>query len=245
MERMGRMLFQPGVINLPARKAATMPVSMGIHAVVAAAVVVIPLLGPNVQLPPGITDSVFFVEPTIAPPVPPPPASGPACKICNSTGKSQVQTTGLVAPPREVPDGMPANPIELDGLPGGDPNGVVGGLWGSPGTGQVVAGLPPVAHVDSPPVRVGGDVREPRKLRDVAPEYPRTAIAGRIEGSVAVEFTITPQGRVAGAHVVKSHALFDQAALDAVQQWIYTPTLLNGVPVPVLMTVTVNFSFRR
>jgi periplasmic protein TonB len=245
MERKGRPLFETGVINLPARNAATMPVSMGIHAAIAAAVVVIPLLGPTVQLPPAINDSIFFVRPTIAPEPPPPVALGPACKACNTAATNQAKATNIVAPPRDIPDGLPENPIELGGLMGGDPNGVDGGLVGSQGTGQVIGGLPPLAHVDPPPVRVGGDVREPRKLRDVAPAYPRPAIAAHIEGSVVVEFTITPQGRVAGVHVARSHALFDQAAIDAVQQWIYTPTLLNGVPVPVLMTVTVNFSFRR
>jgi len=245
MERMGRMLFETGVISFPARKASTMPMSIGIHAVVAAAVVVIPLLGPNVQLPPAINDSVFFVRPTVAPPPPPPPAAGPACKACNSAGKTKPGVMSIMAPPTKVPEGLQESSIDLDGLTGGDPNGVDGGLVGSQGTGQVIGGLPPVVHQDPPAVRVGGIVKEPLKLHNVAPVYPHSAVAAHIEGSVAVEFTITPQGRVAAVKVVKSHPLFDQAAIDAVRQWIYTPTLLNGVPVPVLMTVTVNFSFRR
>ncbi len=58
---------------------------------------------------------------------------------------------------------------------------------------------------------------------------------------VVIEATIDPSGRVADARILRSIPLLDQAALDAVRQWEYTPTLLNGVAVPVTMTVTVQF----
>jgi len=58
---------------------------------------------------------------------------------------------------------------------------------------------------------------------------------------VIVEATIGPDGKVIDAKVLRSIPLLDQAALDAVQQWEYTPVLLNGVPVPVVITVTINF----
>ena len=88
---------------------------------------------------------------------------------------------------------------------------------------------------------MGGQIREPRKLRNVKPEYPAIARQARVQGIVILECTISPQGRVANVVVLRSIPLLDQAAIDAVRQWVYEPTLLNGVPVPVIMTVTVNF----
>jgi TonB family protein len=91
------------------------------------------------------------------------------------------------------------------------------------------------------PVRVGGHIKAPTKIKDVKPVYPATAMAARVAGAVVVEATIDPEGKVIDAKVVRSVPMLDQAALDAVRQWEYTPTLLNGAPVPVLITVTVNF----
>jgi protein TonB len=91
-------------------------------------------------------------------------------------------------------------------------------------------------------VRVGGDIAEPKKLRDVKPVYPAIAQAANVSGVVILEAVIDEQGNVANARVLRSIALLDQAALDAVYQWKFVPTLLNGVPTPVIMTVTVNFS---
>ena len=91
-------------------------------------------------------------------------------------------------------------------------------------------------------VRVGGDIKEPKKIKDVKPVYPAIAQSARVSGAVTIEATIGPDGKVAGANVVRSIPLLDQAALDAVRQWEYTPTLLNGMPVPVIVTVTINFT---
>ena len=94
------------------------------------------------------------------------------------------------------------------------------------------------------PVPVGGRIREPRKLRHVAPVYPEIARAARVQGVVVVECTLTPEGRVADARALRGHPLLEGAAVQAVAQWAFTPTLLNGVPVPVIMTVTVKFELR-
>jgi periplasmic protein TonB len=74
--------------------------------------------------------------------------------------------------------------------------------------------------------------------------YPSIAQSARVQGVVIVEATIGPDGKVSDARVLRSIPLLDQAALDAVRQWVFTPTLLNGVPVPVIMTVTVNFTLQ-
>jgi TonB family protein len=91
------------------------------------------------------------------------------------------------------------------------------------------------------PVRVGGNIRPPTKTRHVNPAYPEIAMSARVQGVVILEAVIDEQGRVAEARVLRSIALLDQAALDAVRQWEFTPTLLNGAPVPIIMTVTVQF----
>ena len=91
------------------------------------------------------------------------------------------------------------------------------------------------------PVRVGGNIKAPRKLRDVRPEYPPIAIASKIQGVVILETTIDTNGRVMTARVLRSVPLLDEAALQAVSQWEFEPTLVNGVPTPVIMTTTVNF----
>jgi len=90
-------------------------------------------------------------------------------------------------------------------------------------------------------VRVGGRIKPPTKIRDVTPVYPAIAQSAHVAGVVTIEATIGPDGKVVDAKVVRSIPMLDQAALDAVRQWEYTPTLLNGKPVPVLVTVTINF----
>ncbi len=94
------------------------------------------------------------------------------------------------------------------------------------------------------PVRVGGNIRPPTKVKDVRPVYPSIAQSARVQGVVIIEATIGPDGKVKDARVLRSIPLLDQAALEAVRQWEFTPTLLNGVPVPVIMTVTVNFTLQ-
>jgi len=94
------------------------------------------------------------------------------------------------------------------------------------------------------PLRIGGDIKEPKKLVDVKPIYPEIAMASRVQGIVILEIMLDEQGSVASAKVLRSQPLLDQAAIDAVRQWKFTPTFLNGAPVSVIMTVTVNFSLQ-
>lgn len=82
---------------------------------------------------------------------------------------------------------------------------------------------------------------DPVKIKDVQPVYPAIAQNARVTGTVTIEATVGPNGRVTKAEVVRSVPLLDQAALDAVRQWEYRPSTLNGRPVPAVVTVTVNF----
>ena len=93
-------------------------------------------------------------------------------------------------------------------------------------------------------MRVGGNIKPPQKTKRRRPVYPPIAQSARVQGVVIIEATIGPNGAVQDARVLRSIPLLDQAALDAVRQWEFTPTLLNGVPVPVIMTVTVQFTLQ-
>lgn len=92
------------------------------------------------------------------------------------------------------------------------------------------------------PVRVGGSIKTPMKIRDVKPVYPPDAQAAKVSGIVIVEATIGTDGTVTDARVLRGQPLLNEAAVAAVRQWQYAPTLSNGVPVPVILTVTVTFS---
>lgn len=102
---------------------------------------------------------------------------------------------------------------------------------------------PPITSPEvQAPVRVGGAIPPPKKIVDVRPVYPPDALAARVQGVVILEVTIGHDGTVEDAAVLRSIPMLDQAALDAVRQWVFTPTLLNGTSVLVIMTVTVNFT---
>ena len=91
-------------------------------------------------------------------------------------------------------------------------------------------------------VRPGGRLMAPKKIKDVPPVYPPLAKSAHVSGEVTIEATIGVDGKVVDAKVINSVPMLDQAALDAVRQWEYLPSMLNGKPVPVLVTVTVKFT---
>ena len=94
------------------------------------------------------------------------------------------------------------------------------------------------------PMRIDGRfVEPPRKLRDVKPVYPPILFQQGVTGTVGLEIVITRSGCVSGVSVLRSVAgAMDLAALRAVSGWLFTPTVLDGKPVPVIMTVTVSFT---
>ena len=94
------------------------------------------------------------------------------------------------------------------------------------------------------PFRIGGGIRAPRKVADVAPVYPPEAQEARVQGVVVMELTLSRTGEVSDVEVLRSTPLLDEAAVAAVRQWRYEPTLVDGEPVSILMTVTMNFRLR-
>jgi len=103
---------------------------------------------------------------------------------------------------------------------------------------------PPGDPSTAAPMRVGGNIRPPVKLVDVKPVYPLDAQQGRVQGVVIIEARIDEAGNVTNARILRSIPMLDQAALDAVTQWKFSPTEMDGAPVPVIMTVTVNFTLQ-
>ena len=95
-----------------------------------------------------------------------------------------------------------------------------------------------------PPLRPGENLPAPTKIVDVQPAYPEIAQSARVQGVVIIDAVIDESGNVSAARVARSIPLLDQSALDAVKQWKFTPTLLNGAPVPVVVTMTINFTLR-
>lgn len=91
------------------------------------------------------------------------------------------------------------------------------------------------------PVRLHSGIQAPIKLVHVDPSYPALAQSARIQGVVILEAVIDGSGRVESVQVIRSIPMLDQAAIAAVRQWRYTPAMLNGAAVPVIMTITVNF----
>jgi periplasmic protein TonB len=234
-------LIESDVVAHKTGQGKTLPVSLILHGVALIFIIVVPLLQPAELPEPAAAVKAFFVEPISAPPPPPPPPP-PAAKRPDAPKpipKPVLTEAPKFTAPIEVPEQIkPEEGLDL-GVEGGVAGGVEGGVPGGV-VGGVVGGLPD-APAPVQAVRVGGQIKEPKKLKAVPPSYPDIAKQARVQGVVILECTISPQGKVTDVKVLRGIPLLDAAAIDAVRQWVYTPTLLNGVPVPVIMTVTVNF----
>jgi len=126
------------------------------------------------------------------------------------------------------------------GVAGGSMGGVLGGVIGGMGTAP-----PPPKPRPTGPVRVGGNVQAARIVNRVQPVYPPLARQTRISGTVRLHAIISKDGTIQQLEVMSGHPLLQQAALDAVRQWSYQPTLLTGEPVEVDTTIDVIFSLNQ
>ena len=211
-----------------------LPVSVAVHAAALFVFLITPVVA-GVHLPVPWPLSTAYVAAMASPP--PLPVHRPASTPKPDTGA-----------PTGAADHISHDDVESSDAPdadGGLPSVGVATVGLSPHMGLnvvVVPPPPPAPAIERPqPVRVGGVIREPRKLVHVAAEYPEIARRARVEGLVVIEAMIDERGAVVDARVLRSVPLLDAAALTAVKEWRYTPTLLNGVPVRVLMAVTFNF----
>ncbi len=186
------------------------------------------------------------------PPPPPPPASVAAAKVVrvmeSDILNGRLRTPGRIpqtvqmireeeAPPDlsggGVPGGVPG------GIPGGQLGGVIGGILSSTPSSAAV----PKLAIPVPPkrIRVSQGVTEGRLVRKIEPNYPPLALSARIQGQVLLTAIISKTGEIQNLVLVSGHPMLVPAALAAVKQWRYRPFLLNGEPVEVETTITVNF----
>jgi protein TonB len=212
----------------------TLALSILVHVAAVVALIVAPLVATDVLPEPWRAVEYIQVVPARIEPPPPP--------VPRQTAPQPAQVSADAAPVDEPariepePDAPP--PVSLDAwLSTIDGVALIGELAGGDP-------LPPPPPVEREPMRVGGSISRPERIRSVAPIYPPIARAAHVEGVVIVEAVLGADGQVREARVLRSIPLLDAAALAAVEQWQFTPTLLNGHAVPVVMTVTVVFSLR-
>lgn len=214
----------------------TIGVSIVAHVIAIAAIVITPILAVDAVPAPATVIGVF-VPPKALPPPPPAPRIAPP----DSTTRTEVPAVSYEAPVGVHPERVETPPsIASNAVEGGSPFGLIESVGSAPAPPPP----PPVVPRPPGPVRIGGDIREPQKVHNVAPVYPSLARQVRVQGTVVIQAVIGVDGSVREAQVQSSVPLLDQAALDAVRQWRYRPTLLNGVAVPVIMTVSVRFTLQ-
>jgi protein TonB len=211
--------------------------SIAVHAVVIGAAMVTRLFATTELPDPPLTTMFAMVTPQ-APEVQPPPAQKMRTATAPPLNHAVVplEAPEVIAPEPLAPfDVAPVGASTIIGEPGGSAGDLLG-----------AAPPPPVPRVVERPrlVPVGGVVRPPQKVHHVAPSYPPIAQAARVSGLVILEALIAEDGSVRDVKVLKSVPLLDAAAAEAVRQWRFTPTLLNGVPVQVIMSVTVTFALK-
>ncbi|HEY7173116.1 MAG TPA: energy transducer TonB [Vicinamibacterales bacterium] len=225
-------------------------VAVSMHVVMLIAIV-LPLLYATDRLPEVKTITAFVAD--VAPPPPPPPPPAPAPRRGDEARPQPVQTAGAFAAPLEAPAEIrpePAGLIGSEGVEGGVEGGIAGGVVGGIVGGLVAAPPPPPPPPPPPavargPVRIGGDLQAPALVKRVEPVYPDLAVAAKITGIVILEATVGGNGAVEQVRVLRSVKFLDQAAIEAVKQWKYSPLVLNGVPTPFVLTVTLSFSLKQ
>jgi len=244
-------MFEEMVVSSPkgkkTNKSWTVIVSGIVQATFLAVLILIPLI--YTEALPKASLATLLVAPPPPPPPPPPPAATQIVKV-----KPQVHLMDagkLVAPkaiPKEVkiikeeaeqPDAMGAMGGVPGGVPGGQMGGVIGGVIGG------VGGAPPPPKPTQQRIRQGGAVQAAMLVNRVQPQYPPLARQTRISGTVRLHAIISKDGSVQQLEVLSGHPLLVQAALDAVRQWKYRPTTLNGEPVEVDTTIDVIFSLNQ
>lgn len=212
--------------------------SIVVHAVLLGAAIIAPIYLADDGLNLTAMTKTFLVAPP--PPAPPPPPA----QIQKVAAPVHAITAAPLVAPKVVPknievakDEPPAEaPDASAGIAGGVPGGQLGGVLS--GVGSSTPAPPP-----KPPsvLPVGGDVKAPKLLSKVEPEYPLVAKTSRVQGTVRIDAVIDQQGNVVRAHAVGGPGLLIPAALAAVDKWKYAPTYLNGQPISVAMQVTVDF----
>jgi len=243
-------MFLPGkeIRKTHVRKGLTFSLSLLLHALLIAAIIVVPLLRAEAQLP-----EFKFIDVLIAPPVLPGVPPGPGRGGKTPTGPIDTTKGPKNPPPSNKPRGFMA-PIDIpteiiDENPSDfiveEPSGP--GVVGGEGDGKTpwIVGKDILPEEVNPLEKAITTIRPPRLIKKVNPVYSPIAISAHVSGSVVIEAVTDIYGRVRKTRVVSGHALLSASALEAVREWIYEPYLVTGIPKPVSFTVTVTFTLEK
>ena len=240
------MFEQSVLVQQPTNKGWSFLLSLGLESFLVAVAVALPLLFTN-ALP-----RVQWIDTVILPPRPAPAPAPVAARATNNSRPSAVAPRVFVAP-RQIPqtiavlnDAMPAPDVTPQSGLVGDPRGMgfVEALHGPP-LPIVEPFRPAPAPITTPaakPVRVGGSVLAAKLIHKVVPVYPALAKQARIQGAVHLMGVVAKDGTMQNLRLISGHPLLAKAAMDAVLQWVYRPTLLNGEPVEVTAPIDVTFT---
>lgn len=241
-------VFEQSLLQNEAKKPWNFVASFATELLIISLALLVPLLYRD-HLPPIHWKDIVFAPPPPPAPVPVQPAHGdvPLSSTALTVHRTFVFTPDTHARPAQPASATftPETPPSLG--PVGVPDGI-GGANKAFGTflPNVVAPPPPPPHVEkhqpSAPVPVGGDVQMAKLIRKVIPEYPPLARSARISGIVRLIGMIAKDGTIQNLQLVSGHPLLARAAMDAVRQWVYKPTLLNGMPVEVIAPIEVTFT---
>jgi len=235
--------------NKKTNKPWTVVLSMLLQVGFLAILILIPLIYTE-ALPKTLMSSILLAPP---PPPPPPPPPAPV-QVVKIKPVAHLMEAGKLVAPKAIPKDVKIikeeeQPPDMGaGIAGGVPGGVSGGSMGGV-LGGVIGGAgsapppPPKAAVTR--TRVGGAVQAAKLVNRVQPVYPPLARQTRISGTVKLHAIIGKDGAVTQLQVLSGHPLLVQSALDAVKQWRYQPTLLNGEPVEVDTEIDVIFSLAQ
>jgi len=213
-----------------------------LEAVIVIVLILIPLMFTE-ALPKGQL-MTFLVAPPPPPPPPPPPAAAvKVVKVETDIVNNQLRTPTKI--PQKVQilkedEAPPPSTGVVGGVPGGVPGGQMGGVIGG-----IISSTPVAVPKMATPtrIRVSQGVTAGMKIHDVSPQYPQMAKIARVQGPVVLAAVIGKDGAIQNLRVVSTASpLLNQSALDAVKQWRYRPYILNGEPVEVDTTITVNFT---
>jgi periplasmic protein TonB len=225
-------------------KRATIPIAYILECMGIAVMIIIPLI--RYQALPTATWSMSLAAPPPPPPPPPPPAAAPVRVIRHVTAADLMKAPTVIPKTIQQVKDQPEPPPQpsvgvVGGVPGGMPGGTPGGVLGSILTSSAVA--PPPPKVTAPKrIRVSSGVEAAQIISKMQPEYPPLAKMARIQGTVKLEAVISKDGTIQELKVISGHPLLVKAAVEAVQQWRYRPTLLSGEPVEVQTEVDVIFT---
>ena len=231
---------------MPSRRSLLVLASITAHAAVLVAIFVASLMATG-PLPTPFNRLAFDIDRTVrVMDITLPPrhlATGqPRAREASVALTSPVAAAPVEAPPDISPDTSDTGPAAIDSsVPGGAADSTADTFRGLGLTG-IIETPPVLPPAPQAPIRLSSGIVPPRKTLNVDPVYPSIARTARVEGVVILEAVIDRLGRVESVRVLRSIPLLDQAAIDAVRQWRFTPTLLNGTPVSIVMVVTVNFA---